>query len=313
MEGEKFVRDLEDGERVTITLAVVKKYGLRQYRSKFGKYFVLEAGDRTGRVLVKYWGTDEDFTERLYNEIREGDVIRVSGEYTSRGGGTIEVDGDRGELVKVYDYDTSRFLQHYDGIEDAMHEIFRYVEMVENEYLSRLLDIFFSSDSFVEEFRSAPAATFGPYASIGGLAAHTLNVTRACESLARIYGLDEDFMITAALLHDVGRIESYEVDTGIRPNNRGKLLGHTVLSYNMVEERIREIVDFPADLRDRLLHAIISHHSPIVDNVPQRIRTREAYILFYADMLDLSLKEFEMEGDEEWAYSRKMGREIYLG
>ncbi len=308
---EKFVKDLEDGENVTITLAVLKKYGLRQYR--YGKYFVLEAGDKTGSVIVKYWGTNEDFTEMLYNEIKEGDVIRVSGEYSSRGGGTISVDGDRGELVKVREYDAGRFLQYYDGIDEVMHEIFRYVERVENEHLSRLLDIFFSSENFVEEFKTAPAGTFGPYASVGGLAAHTLNVTRSCESLAKIYGLDVDFLITAALLHDVGRIESYEVDTGIRPNNRGKLLGHTIISYNMVEERIREIVDFPADLRDRLLHAIIAHHSPIVDNVPQRIRTREAYILFYADMLDLSLKEFESEGEEEWAYSRKMGREIYLG
>jgi len=71
-------------------------------------------------------------------------------------------------------------------------------------------------------------------------------------------------------------------------------------------------VDFPSDLKAQLLHAIISHHSPIVDNVPQRIRTREAYALFYADMTDLSMKEFE-GGEEEWIYSRRLGREIFLG
>jgi 3'-5' exoribonuclease len=108
-------------------------------------------------------------------------------------------------------------------------------------------------------------------------------------------------------------MHTYEVDTTIKTGTRGKLLGHTVLSYNMVEEKIREIIDFPEEKKAMLLHAIVSHHSPIVDNVPQRIRTREAYVLFYADMIDLSLSEFGDEGDEEWIYSRKMGREIYLG
>lgn len=308
----KYVKDLVDGESVDILLAVRKKLGLREYRSKFGKYFVLEAGDKTGSILVKYWGSDEKLTEELYQSIKEGDVIEVKGTYQKDNTPYISVDSEYEDLEIVKNYSPERFVPKTENISRTMEEIYRIIEKVEDVHLSKLLDSFFSDENFVEEFQNAPGSSSGPYAYIGGLAEHTLNVSKLCDRISEIYSLNRDLLLTAAILHDIGKIEAYEVDTSIKTRDSAKLLGHTVLSYNMVEAKIREIVDFPQTLKEQLLHAIISHHSPIVDNVPQRIRTREAYILFYANMLDNSLKEFEMEG-EEWAYSRRMGREIYLG
>ncbi len=308
----KYVNELEDGENAVIHLVVRKKFGLRDYRSKFGKYFVLEAGDRTGSVLVKYWGNDDALTEKLYEELKEGDVIEVRGTYQKDTQPAISVDAEYDELRRIENYERERFVPVADNLEQIMQALLSYVEKVENVYLSKLLDSFFSDEGFLDMFRDAPWSSYEVYAYIGGLAEHTLNVVKICERMAEIYGVDRDFMLTAALLHDVGKVESYEINTTIKQRDNAKLLGHTVLGFNMVEARIREIVDFPADLKNRLLHAIISHHSPIVDNVPQRIRTREAYILFYADMMDLSLREFR-GGGEDWQYSKRMGREIYLG
>lgn len=308
----KYIDEFEDGENVNTILVVRKKFGLRDYRSKFGKYFVLEAGDKTGNVLIKYWGNDDTLTERLYGEIKEGDVIELQGTYQKDTQPSISVDAEYDYIRKIENYDVTRFVPSLDNVDEIMEGIFSYVEMVENMHLSKLLESFFSDEHFVEQFKEAPLSSYEIYAYIGGLAEHTLNVTKICENLANVYRVDRDFMLTAALLHDVGKIESYEIDTTIRQRDSAKLLGHTVIGFNLVESKIREIVDFPRELRDKLLHAIISHHSPIVDNVPQRIRTKEAYILFYADMLDLTLKEFG-GGGEEWQYSRRMGREIYLG
>ncbi len=308
----KYVSEFEDGENVSTVLVVRKKFGLRDYRSKFGKYFVLEAGDKTGNVLIKYWGNDDSLTERLYEDIKEGDVVELQGTYQKDTQPSISVDAEYDYIRKIDGYDVTRFVPALDNVEEIMKDIFAYVDMVESPHLSRLLDSFFSDEQFVEKFKEAPWSSYEIYAYIGGLAEHTLNVTKICERLADIYKVDRDFMLAAALLHDIGKIESYEIDTTIRQRDSAKLLGHTVIGFNLVESKIKEIVDFPRDVRDKLLHAIISHHSPIVDNVPQRIRTKEAYILFYADMIDLSLKEFD-GGDEEWQYSRRMGREIYIG
>ena len=308
----KYIEELKDGDYVHIILAVRKKFGIRDYRAKFGKYFVIEAGDRTGNVLVKYWGNDERLTERLYEEIKEGDVIELKGTYQQDTQPYISVDAEYDEFKKIENFDKRRFIPAVENIEEIMEEIMHLVEEVEEEHLSKLLDLFFSDEEFLEEFRETPYSSYEIYAYMGGVAEHTLNVAKLCKRMAEIYGLDRDFMLTAALLHDVGKVGMYEMDTTIRQRDEAKLLGHTILSYNMVESKIREIVDFPERLKTHLLHTIISHHSPIVDNVPQRIRTKEAYVIFYADMLDLSLKEFK-EGDEEWLYSRRLGREIYTG
>ena len=310
---DKFVRDLEDGEYATIPLVVRKKYGIREYKNKFGKFFVIEAGDKTGNLLVKYWGRDDELTKEMYNELDEGKIIEVSGTFQKENPPYISVDADYDNIKILEEYDKFRFIPSADNIDTIMNEIMKIVEGVENPYLSKLLDHFFSDNNFVEEFKLAPGSSYDVYSYLGGLAEHTLNVAKICERLSGIYNVDKDLVITASLLHDIGKIESYEIDTTIKIRNEGKLIGHTLMSYRIVEEKIKEIIDFPQDLRDKLLHAIIAHHSPIVDNVPQRIRTREAYLLFYANMIDLSLKEFEMESEEEWMYSKKMGREIYIG
>jgi len=309
----QFVNELREGEYVHTQLAIRKKYGIREYRNRFGKFFVLEAGDRTGSILVKYWGRDTETTEKLYEELKEGDVIEVTGNYRKDEQTYISVDADYDSFMKIESYDSSRFVPVSENRENTIKEILKIIESVDEVYMSKLLELFFKNDSFLHDFEFAPGSAYGAYSYLGGLAEHTLNVTKACAALAEIYNLNRDFLITAGVLHDIGRIESYEVDTSIKMRDRAKLLGHTVLSYQIVEEKMREIVDFPEDTRDALLHAIIAHHSPIVDNVPQRIRTREAYILFYVDMLDLSLKEFETEGEDEWSYSKKLGREIYTG
>ncbi len=309
---DKFVNELKEGDSVDLLLAVRKKLGLREYRSRFGKYFIIEAGDRTGNLLVKYWGRDDSVTEELYNEIKEGAVLRVKGTYQRDTMPYISVDADYDDIEIVENYDPERFVPKAENIDEVINDIMRMVESVEDPYLEKLLDMFFSDTEFVEDFKISPGSAYDVYAYLGGLAEHTRNVAIICEALSRIYNLNRDLLLTAALLHDIGKIESYEVDTGIQSRDTGKLLGHTIIGYNMVEAKIRGIVDFPSLLRKQLLHAIVAHHSPIVDNIPQRIRTREAYALFYANLLDISLKEFEMEG-EEWAYSRRMGREIYLG
>ncbi len=309
----KFVNELQDGEHALLLLVIRKKYGIREYRNRFGKFFVIEAGDRTGSIIVKYWGRDQEQTEKLYSELKEGDVIEVSGVFQKDTQPYLSVDAEYDEIKTVKHYDNSRFIPSAENIDEIMAEIMRYVESVENPHLSKLLDIFFGDEDFVDSFKISPCSSSGGYSYIGGLAEHTLNLTKICESLSYIYSLDRDLMVTIALLHDIGKIRSYEIDTMIRLRDEAKLLGHTVISYNMVEEKIRGIIDFPEELKNKILHAIISHHSPIVDNVPQRIRTREAYVLFYGDLLDLSLREFEIEGEEEWLYSKRMKRELFLG
>ena len=46
-------------------------------------------------------------------------------------------------------------------------------------------------------------------------------------------------------------------------------LGHIVIGMRMIEEKLREVPDFPAPLRDLLFHMILSHHGEMEFGSPK--------------------------------------------
>jgi 3'-5' exoribonuclease len=88
----------------------------------------------------------------------------------------------------------------------------------------------------------------------------------------------------------------------------------------MVKEKIEEIKDFPENLKNKLLHLILSSHgekeygSPVVPKIPEGI------FLHYIDNLDSKmamvreLKERTKEEGKEWSeYHKLLETEIYFG
>ena len=72
------IADMKDGKDIIGIYAVKKKLEIKKYRNKSGKFFVLLISDKTGSVLLKYWGREED-TELSYSDIEEGIAIEVVG------------------------------------------------------------------------------------------------------------------------------------------------------------------------------------------------------------------------------------------
>lgn len=81
---------------------------------------------------------------------------------------------------------------------------------IQNPYLSALLKKLFVEDrNFLKSFQEHSAAKTVHHGFIGGLMEHTLSVTRLCEYMAGAYPLlKRDLLITAALLHDVGKTKN---------------------------------------------------------------------------------------------------------
>jgi 3'-5' exoribonuclease len=140
--------------------------------------------------------------------------------------------------------------------------------------------------------------------------------------MAKLYpSLDKELLLAGALLHDVGKLKSYDVDVLIDITPEGGLFDHVVLSYEWVKDHMDSIDGFPRELSRRLLHIILSHHghrewgSPVEPMIP------EACVLAHADLLDSQTSEFlkvkaELSQDTftTWSgYSRRLGKYIYLG
>ena len=86
-------------------------------------------------------------------------------------------------------------------------ELLKYVHSIKNSYLNKLLVKFFEEDEeFIKTFKGNSAAKTVHHGFIGGLLEHTLGVVRLCQYYSKAYPvLNRDLLITAAMLHDIGK------------------------------------------------------------------------------------------------------------
>ncbi len=89
--------------------------------------------------------------------------------------------------------------------------------------LAGLLDDLLGADSPTwARFRDAPAAKRLHHAWRHGLLEHSLLVAQGVAALAAIFpGLDRDLALTGALLHDVGKLDTYAFVTRERGDGDG--------------------------------------------------------------------------------------------
>ena len=193
---------------------------------------------------------------------------------------------------------------------------------VQDTHLHELLDTIFRPGSETwAQFRTAPAAKRYHQAYAHGLLEHSLSVAQAVSALSVLFaGVDRDLAVTGALLHDIGKLDTYAVIDGqIDMTDAGRLHGEIVLGYTRVEAAIEQIPDFPTALRQAILHIILSHHGSLEHGSPVVPCTREATLVHMADNLGSKLGSFdrierELNTGARWAgYDRVIGTSAYFG
>ena len=137
--------------------------------------------------------------------------------------------------------------------------------------------------------RRSPCTRAGHHAYLGGLLEHTVAVgTLALEACALHPRLEQDLLLTAALVHDLGRTREFALGAEIGLTDEGRLLGHVEIGLRMLEERARS-----AGLDDArhlaLAHCVLTHHG--ADAAPQRrFGSPEALALHRLNALDAGIK-----------------------
>src|SRR5207253_3535318 len=119
-------------------------------------------------------------------------------------------------------------------MEDDLREL---LATVQNPDLRRLLERVFGTDSDVWAlYREAPAAKYYHQAYRHGLLEHSLTVAQAVSAISATFpGIDRDVAVTGALLHDIGKLEAYELQGGaIAMSDHGRLYGEIPIGYYTV-------------------------------------------------------------------------------
>ena len=287
---KQFIKDVEIGKKVEDLFSIKYKQPLKQYKNGF--MFSLALSDKTGEINATYWGGDEKYiVQKLYDEFKEGDVIYISGsvgEYKNKL--MISING-HGIIEKSERYNVEDFVpKTKNDIGKMVEGINEVISSLNDSNLKTLLESFFTNSEFVYKFKNAPAAMYIHHAYLGGLIEHTVNVVELCETICRLYPqLDRNLTIAGAILHDIGKIKEFDVTTNIKVSEEGLLLGHAVISVNMVLERLKGINDFPDNLKGKLLHILLSHHGKVEYGSPIEPLFAEAWAVYFADEYDSRL------------------------
>jgi len=283
-----FIEDLEEylGKEIIDFFAISEK-SLRT--SKAGKpYLRLTCVDKSGVITGNIW----DNVSKLAKNFNISDIakIRATVELYE---GQLQLNISNIRKATPEEYDPVDFYPGTDkDIDLFITRLFEFIDKVKEPHLNALLHSIFDDKEFLKEFTSAPAAKNWHHNVLGGLLHHTINVATICENAACLYEdilINKDLLMTAALLHDIGKVKEYYRAPFIDFTDEGKLIGHIVLGDEIVTEKCKKIDNFPLKLMIMLRHLLLSHHGEMEKGAPTLPKTREALLLHYADSLDAHL------------------------
>jgi 3'-5' exoribonuclease len=205
-------------------------------------------------------------------------------------------------------------------IDQMFQSLLEISRQIINPHLSQLLQLFWEDESFIKLFKMAPASKWLHHNYLGGLLEHTLSLAQLVLKNACHYtGLDLDLLLTASILHDLGKVDELSYYRSFDYSDEGRLLGHIILGIERVEDKIRQLPDFPTDLSTLLKHFLISHHGQYIWGSPKRPMTVEAVMLHFLDDMDAKingiqqlLKRHIPEGSRWTAYHRTFDQQFYV-
>ena len=98
--------------------------------------------------------------------------------------------------------------------------------------------------------------------------------------------LNHDLLITVAVLHDIGKIKEINPFPNNDYSDAGQFLGHIVIGVEMVDDKLRNLPDFPEHLANEIKHCILAHHGEFEFGSPKKPAIAEALALNLADNSD---------------------------
>jgi 3'-5' exoribonuclease len=273
----------------------------RQISRAGSPYLTIGLRDATGTILGRAF-RDADV---LAGRFERGELVRVRGR-VARFRDELQVEVSTFARAREGEADPSRFLpsayRDLDELEGFLEHLAREVyEPGLKALLARLL----GDGELRAEIRRAPcsppipsspsgsrvSAGRGPsahHAYLGGLLEHTVAVATLAGELCVLHPrLDRDLLMSAAIVHDLGKTREFTYGADIERSPEGRMLGHIQLGLRIIAEHAPGALD-----GERLLaleHCVIVHHG--ADGASgQRFSSPEALALYRLNALDAQVK-----------------------
>jgi 3'-5' exoribonuclease len=282
------ISGLRPGQEVDGVFACSRKD--RLFTRNGSPYLVLELRDRSGVIGGRAFHRADELAGRF----ERGDLVRVSGR--------VERFRDQPvlEVVEISKVQTEPGASGSETADPAkflpvayrdLDELDGFLEHLAGEVFDRgyreLLDRLLGDAELRAAWRRAPCTRGGHHAYLGGLLEHTVAVATLALEVCQLHvRLNQDLLLTAAIVHDLGRTREFVYGAEIGLSDEGRLLGHLVLGEQIVSARAETLDDAR---RLELLHCLLCHHGAA--GAPGgRFGSAEAQTLYRQYALDASVK-----------------------
>jgi 3'-5' exoribonuclease len=271
-------------------------------------YLTVELRDSTGAMVGRAF-RDADV---LAGRFERGELVHVRGR-VQRFRDQLQIELSAIARADGNEADPARFLptayRDRDELEGFLEHLAREVYAPP---LKALLDRLMGDHALRAEIRRAPCSLPGPppnvapagggtgvgartarapsghHAYLGGLLEHTVAVATLALELCTLHPrLDRDLLLTAAIVHDLGKTREFKYGAEIERSREGAMLGHIQLGLRVIAEHMPAVLD--GEPRLALEHCVLLHHGPESAS-GQRFASPEALALYRLNLLDAQVK-----------------------
>ena len=281
-------------------------------------YLRLKFRDASGEVKAIHFDPSDDALA-----VSAGDVVKIRGTYSVHAQYGPQFQVRRMRVMSPDEYDPAELIPVSPiGASELQARLATLVDAVADPSLRGLLQrAFDTSREPGASFAIAPAAVKNHHAYRHGLLEHSLIVAEVAAGVALNFAnVNRDLVIAGALLHDIGKTQTYSTDF-MAPGftDAGRLHGEIVIGHDLVRGLVAQMPGFPAELDSQLRHIIVSHHGEREKGSPVVPMTREAVLVHYCDDMTARVAACDdaeratAQGERWSAYSRMLEAFVYLG
>jgi 3'-5' exoribonuclease len=281
------IATLRERDEVDGVFACTRKE--RQLSRAGSPYLTVELTDPTGTILGRAFNE----ADVLAGRFERGQLVRVQGRaerYRER----LQINVAAIARAEGEAADPSSFLptayRDLDELEGFLEHLAREVY---DPPLQQLLGTMLGDEQLRGELRRAPCSipgqrTGGHHAYLGGLLEHTVGVATLAHELGALHPrLDRDLLLSAAIVHDLGKTREFTYGAEIARSAEGRMLGHVELGMRTIARYVPSALS--SERRLALEHCVLLHHGPESAG-GARFASAEALALYRLNAVDAQVK-----------------------
>ena len=290
------ISKFKSGETIQGFYLCVEKY-LRHTRS--GElYLDLLLKDQTGQINAKVWDNVKEYEKKF----KSGDPVALKGQ--------VDLFLDKLQLnIKRINKATIQNYARY-GFDPSLivptakedpkkmwKEVIKVIRSFKDPFLKKLCYNIYKNNK--DKLLIYPATLSMNHNYRSGLLEHILSMSRSALTLARLYKLDRDLILTGILVHDIGKLREINYDYESTLTKDGNLIGHLVISRDIVLEEANKIKKFPKGLLIKIEHIILSHQAKYNWNNSIKPAFKEALLVQSIKLMDGQLNVMDITFNED--------------